>query len=155
MINLIVITDQNLGMADDHGIPWPPVDQDYFRQKTSGHPTIMGYRTYQEFEKPLPNRQNLVVCRPGSSLRPGFDAIEDLDAYLETHANEELWIIGGAALFAQTIDRADNIYITRIDSSFACTKFFPNFEDQYQMTSKSPDQQKSGLTFHFEVWHRK
>ena len=125
MINHIVIVDNQLGMADDHGIPWPPLDQDYFRQKSQGHLMVMGYRTYSEFAQPLPNRRNLVVVHPGTPpLRPGFEAMEDVDKWLDQNSQEEVWIIGGAVLFAQTLDRTDFVYITRIDQQFACTKFY-------------------------------
>lgn len=156
MINQIVIVDQQLGMADDHGIPWPPLDLEYFRKKSEGHLMVMGYRTYVEFKAPLPNRQNLVVVRPGTPpLRDGFEAIEDIDRWLVDHAKEDVWIIGGAGLFARTIDRADRLYVTRIDKTFSCTKFFPPFEADFELIEKSPDQQKHDLTFHFEVWAKK
>lgn len=156
MINFIVIVDNKLGMADDHGIPWPPIDQDlFFRQKTSGHPMIMGYGTYVTLKKPLPNRPNLVLVRPGTKLRPGFEPIEDLNEFLASHQQEEIWIIGGAAVFAQYLGLADYIYITRIDQTFACSKFFPSFEDQFILQHSSADHHKKGLTYHFETWGRK
>lgn len=154
MINFLVIVDNKLGMANDTGIPWQPLDQDYFREKTTGSLMVMGYGTYQEFDKPLPNRRNLVVVRPGTSLRPGFEAIEDIDTWFTGHAEQNVWNIGGAKLFAQTLNRADRIYITRIEHDFNCTKFFPEFETNFTIISKSPDEQKNGFTFHFEVWQR-
>jgi dihydrofolate reductase len=156
MINHIVIVDNQQGMADDHGIPWPPLDLAYFRQKSQGHLMVMGYRTYQEFNEPLPKRRNLVVVHPGTPpLRAGFEAIEDIDAWLTEHRQEEVWIIGGAGLFAQTLNRADFVYITRIDQKFACTKFYPQFESDFKRIKRDPDQQKHNLTFHTEVWQRK
>lgn len=157
MINHIVIVDNQLGMADDHGIPWPPLDQAYyFRSKTQGHLMVMGYRTYTEFADPLPERSNLVVVHPGTPpLRPGFEAITDIDKWLTAHRQEEVWIIGGAGLFAETLARADFVYITRIDHQFACTKFYPAFEATFKQIQHDPDQQKQGLSFHTEVWQRK
>lgn len=156
MINHIVIVDNQLGLADEHGIPWPPLDLEYFRAKTEGQLMVMGYQTYCEFKEPLPNRTNLVVVRPGTPpLRPGFVAIANLDDWLVEHDTEDIWIIGGAGLFAQTMDRADFVYITRIDQKFACTKFYPQFETNFKLIHKDPNQQKHGLTFHTEVWQRK
>jgi dihydrofolate reductase len=154
MINLIVITDKKLGMADDHGIPWPPVDQDYFRKQTERHPTVMGFRTYQEFARPLPNRRNLVVVRPNTSLREGFEPIEDLAQFLKLNESQDIWIIGGAKLFAQTINQADQIYLTRLDQAFKTTKFFPRIPANFKLTKRSPTHQKEGLTFHFEIWQK-
>lgn len=154
MINFLVIVDNKMGMANDQGIPWQPLDQDYFREKTTGTLMVMGYATYQEFAKPLPNRRNLVVVRPGTPLKPGFEPIEDVAAWQNQHANDNVWNIGGAKLFAKTLNQADRIYITRIDHDFNCTKFFPEFENDFTLTSKSPNQQKNGFTFRFEVWQR-
>lgn len=156
MINHIVIVDNQLGLADDHGIPWPPLDLAYFRSKTEAKLMVMGYRTYSEFSEPLPNRTNLVVVHPGTPpLRAGFVAITDVDAWLSEHAQDEVWLIGGAGLFAQTLDKVDFIYITRIDHDFSCTKFYPEFQADFKLIQKDPNQQKQGLAFHTEVWQRK
>lgn len=131
MIRLIAAVDSRLGVANDHGIPWQgeiPSDTKYFNDETASGIIVMGFRTYQEFDKPLHDRQNFVVTRPESAeLRPGFDGVVDLKGFLHEHAHDLVWVIGGAGLFAASLALADELYLTQLDEDFHCTKFFPTF----------------------------
>lgn len=154
MINVIVAIDEKHGMADETGIPWQgklPTDIAFFRQKTIHGIVVMGYRTYEEFDKPLSERRNLVVTRPGTVLRPGFEVLEDFDSFLK-NTTEDIWVIGGAKVFEETIKYADNLYITRVDGDFNCTKFFPPFEDNFKLALEQPKQSENGIGFQFQVW---
>jgi dihydrofolate reductase len=158
MISAIVAFDEKRGIATDAGIPWElPTDKAYFRDKTSGHPILMGYRMYSEFAEPLPNRRNLVMVRPNTALKPGFEPIENVEELLKTYqeSNNLLWITGGAAVYVKLLPYVQKLYITRIQADFYCTKFFPEFEDQFELSFKEPLQQENGLTFQFETWNRK
>jgi dihydrofolate reductase len=156
---LIAAVDAKLGVANDHGIPWQgklPSDAKYFRDQTSQGIIVMGYGTYQEFTAPLHDRENFVVARPDSGeLRAGFVAITDVASFLQQRANDLVWVIGGAALFAATLDSADELYLTRVEQDFDCTKFFPAFSDAFALTSDAVPQVENGITFHFEIWHRR
>ncbi|MBI1857353.1 dihydrofolate reductase [Candidatus Saccharibacteria bacterium] len=67
----------------------------------------------------------------------------------------DVWNIGGAVLFASTFDMADELYLTRLQGDFGCTKFFPEFEDKFERTSSGEPITENDITFHFEVWKRK
>ena len=144
-------------MADEHGIPWQgkiPTEVKYFREKTSDSWVLMGYTTYTEFKAPLSNRRNFVASSKPGPLREGFELVHDARQLLE-NASGDIWVIGGAGLFASTLDLADELYITQLDGDFNCTKFFPKFDDQFKLKSKSEPQTENGIDFHYEVWVRR
>jgi dihydrofolate reductase len=159
MIRLIVAVDARRGLADDNGIPWQgrlPTDARYFRDQTEHGTVVMGFRTYQEFDKPLHGRDNFVLSRPGSPpLRQGFVAVTDLPGFFEDHAADVVWVIGGAGLYQQSMVWADELFITRIEEDFQCTKFFPPFEDAFELASDGGERRENELAFRFQVWRRR
>jgi dihydrofolate reductase len=158
MIRLIAAVDSQMGVANDRGIPWQgkiPLDTKYFNDQTADGTIVMGFRTYQEFDKPLHDRENFVLTKPGSEqLRAGFSGVSDLSAFLDQHSRELVWVIGGAGLFADSLGRADELYITQLDRDFHCTKFFPDFKDAFELTGKLGPHLENGISFWFEIWRR-
>lgn len=158
MIYAVAAVDQKLGLATEAGIPWKlPVDQAHFRRLTQGSAVLTGFRAYQEYKSPLPDRQNFVIVHPGTELRDGFEPVEDAEAFIKKYqtSREVLWIIGGAKVYERLLSDTQTLYLTRIDHDFSCTKFFPAFEDQFELVESGQPQTENGLTFHFEVWQRK
>jgi dihydrofolate reductase len=157
MIKFIAAIDNKLGMANDHGIPWQgklPTDVEYFRKKTIGSTILMGYGTYAEFKNPKPDRRNVVASSKPEVLREGFELTKDARQFIKD-SREDIWVIGGPGLFAQTLDLADELYLTRIEADFNCTKFFPEFENAFELKSRTKPQTENKITFCFEVWKRK
>ena len=157
MIRFIAALDSKHGIADEHGIPWQgkiPSDVQYFREKTLGGNVMMGYGWYQEQLKPLPERRNLVATSSDEELRPGFEKVTDARAFLQS-TTEDIWVGGGAGLFASTLDLADELYLTMLEQDFHCTKFFPDFEDKFMVSSISQPKTENGVRYRFTVWVRK
>lgn len=157
MIRLIAAMDDTRGISDGHGIPWQgriPTDTEYFREQTAQGVIVMGYRTYQEFAQPLHDRENFVVSRPGTSLRPGFVGVPDVVEFLTRRSHETVWVIGGAAVYATTLPNADELYITQLDGDFKCTTFFPKFDDAFVLADDLGSHQENGIAFRFEIWRR-
>lgn len=154
MIRCIVAIDSKRGMANNEGIPWElPKDIQYFREKTENGSVLMGYATYKEFKKPLHNRINYVANLEEVHLRPGFTLVRDAKEFVQNFRGD-LWIIGGAGLFAQTIQFADELFLTRLEGDFKCTKFFPDFEEVFTCVERGKQQDQNGISFRFEVWAR-
>jgi dihydrofolate reductase len=154
MIRFIAAIDSKLGLANDQGIPWQsrlPTDVAYFRDKTVGSTILMGYGTYKEFTRPLPKRTNVVASNKMLSLLPGFILTNDAREFL-LEASDNIWVIGGSGLFAATLDLADELYLTRVEGDFGCTKFFPMFSDRFEMESSAKKITENGISFHLEVW---
>jgi len=104
----------------DGTLPWHlPEDLARFRRLTAGHAVVMGRRTWEslpERMRPLPDRRNVVLSRDPAYHAAGAQVCPSLEAALElVGADEELWVIGGAALFAETITRADRLEVTDVD----------------------------------------
>ncbi len=155
MIRLVVAIDSTRGLADDHGIPWQgkiPIDVSHFHQLVRDHSVLMGRKTYDEFARPMDAAHNFVLTH-ASALRPGFEPVHDLAQFLQ-NAPEDLWIIGGADLFVQTLPYADELYITRVDGDFHCTKSFPAFEDAFSPVEEGEPHEQNGITFNFCIYRR-
>jgi dihydrofolate reductase len=158
MIRLIAAIDRRRGVAGEHGIPWQgqiPTDTKRFHELTAQGIILMGYGTYEEYDKPLHERENFVVSHPGTAaLRPGFVSIPDADQFFDEHTHDVVWVIGGAALFGASLARADELFLTQLDGDFHCMKFFPEFADAFELESTDGTHVEGGITFHFEKWRR-
>lgn len=156
MIRFIAALDIERGIADDTGIPWKgklPTDVAYYHGKIHSHNYLIGHATYEQHSKPLSGTPTFVATTKTEKLRLGFIKVTDARKFL-TDQTEDIWVGGGAGLFASTFDLADELYLTRIDKDFSCTKFFPDFEKDFKLLSKSDTQTENGINFCFEVWHK-
>jgi dihydrofolate reductase len=111
-------------IGKDGGMPWHvPEDLAHFKAVTSGHPVIMGRRTWESFParfRPLPGRRNIVVTGSPSWAEPGAERADSLDAALALAAGAgEAWVIGGARLFAEALPRAAVLEVTELDLEVA------------------------------------
>lgn len=154
MIRLIAAVDSSRGIADDNGIPWQgkiPGDVRYYHQKIKNATTLIGYGMYKELSSPLVNKVNHVASRRGEKLRKGFVLVEDATKFLKA-AQEDVWVLGGAALFDSTLKLADELYLTQLNEDFDCTKFFPNFKLAFKLQHESPVVKESGISYTFQTW---
>lgn len=135
-LSLIVAMAQNRCIGKDGRMPWHISDDlKRFKTLTMGHPVIMGRKTFESIisylGKPLPGRTNIVISRAGSSYYPDssvFSTIEDAIDHAKTLGSAEVFIIGGAQIYAQTIDQADTIHLTQIHHDVEGDAFFPAFD---------------------------
>ena len=133
ILSLIAAASDNRVIGNKGEIPWKlPADLKYFRQKTEGHPIIMGRKTFQSIGKPLPKRRNIVISRhefPGKPLE--FDvahSLEDAIAIAKKDNPEEIFVIGGGEIYKQALPLADRIYFTHIHGIFDGDAFFPQLD---------------------------
>lgn len=155
MVRLIAAIDLQRGIANDSGIPWRlPGDIQYFRSKIAGQTMLMGRGVYDEIKSPLGAARNLVVTRSTEPLRSGYEKVHDLEAFIEK-ATDDIWVAGGAMIFKETIQYADELYLTLINAQFGCTKFFPEYEQDFELFSSTPPITENGISYSFTVWKRK
>jgi len=116
-------------IGKDNEMPWHlPADLQYFRKKTLGKPVIMGRKTYESIGRPLPKRHNIVVSRNAGYKAEGCDVVSSLDEAMKVAGEvDELFIIGGGFLYAETIERADKLYLTFIDLKVEGDTYFPQY----------------------------
>jgi dihydrofolate reductase len=156
MIRAIAAFDDRHGLATDSGIPWHvPADVEHFRAVTASSQVLMGYTTYSEFENPMPGGINYVSTRRTAQLRDGFVAVGDLSSFLSDNLDNDLWIIGGATVYAETLQAVQELALTRITGDFSCTKFFPGFETAFELiTDESPPTEVGIPSIRFQTWRR-
>jgi dihydrofolate reductase len=156
MIRTVVAIDSKRGMADEQGIPWDiPGDKKYFRDRLqSGGLVLMGYGTYLEVRQPFGKLPNYVATSRTETLRDGFVTVAD-PVEFSLRATEDVWNIGGAGLLANTMDTLDELYITQLDGDFGCTKFFPPYQDDFELVSEEPPITENGITYRYQVWRRR
>lgn len=156
MIRHIVAIDRDYGIAKHGILPWSiPDDEQYFTDMTKkyGGVTLTGRATYDTFGgKPLAERQNFVVTHQTESI-PGATLVHDIDDFFRQHT-EDVWVVGGAEIFKQTLDIADELYVTRIEATFNCDRFYPHFEDKFTLSYQSETKQQNGLNYRYEVYTR-
>lgn len=124
MISLIAAIGKNNELGKDNTLLWHlPADMKHFKEITTLHPVIMGRKTFESIGKPLPNRRNIVITRNVNYKKDlpaeagGVELVYSLNEALDLFPdqNEEIFIIGGAELYRQTMPVADKLYITHID----------------------------------------
>lgn len=120
---------ENRVIGVNNALPWRlPEDLKYFRRLTTGHHVIMGRRNYESIGKPLPERTNIVVTHNPDYAAPGCHVVHSIiDALQLAKDDTEVFIIGGAQLYRQTLDRADRMYLTLIHADITGDVLFPEF----------------------------
>jgi dihydrofolate reductase len=128
-LTLIVAMDAQRGIGVNNTLPWHlPEDLAHFKRLTSGHPIIMGRKTFDSIGRALPNRRNIVVTRNAQWRHEGTEAVASLEEAIALVGDTDAFIIGGAQIFAEAIALAEHIVITEIDHTFECDTFFPPLE---------------------------
>src|SRR5258706_13444955 len=132
-IVLVAAVADNGVIGEGGGLPWRlKSDLAHFRAATIGKPVVMGRKTYHSIGKPLKGRTNIVVTRDRSFALPGVLVVPNLDAAFTAARGDalrrgvdEVAVIGGAEIYAQTLALADRIIITRVHSSPVGDAMFP------------------------------
>ena len=134
MIAIAAMTASRV-IGSGNQIPWRiPGEQKWFKEVTMGHPILMGSRTYESIGRPLPGRQNLVVSR--SRSWPGVEMIRDLKQFDPERFSTEVYVIGGAEIYAQLLDGCRELLITRVKTEYEGDAYFPEFESKFQLTEQ-------------------
>lgn len=134
----IAAMSQNRVIGRAGAIPWRlPEDFKWFKKITTGHVLVMGRKTFESIGRPLPERTTLVLSRGGFS-QPGARRIADLSqlARLEPElAGKEIFICGGAQVYAQALPHCSDLYLTLVKREVEGDTFFPPFEDQFTLAA--------------------
>ena len=130
MITMIAAVAKNRAIGfENRLIYWLPNDLKRFKQLTTGHTIVMGRRTYESLPKgALPNRRNCVLTRSQKEL-PGCECFRTWDDFIAScRPDEDIYIIGGASLYRNLLDRADRLCLTEVDDVPAeGDTFFPDY----------------------------
>ena len=125
---LVAALADNGVIGRNGGLPWRlPADMKHFRQVTMGKTLLMGRKTFESLGKPLEGRDNWVLSRDPTHTPAGARVFRDLDAALH-EAPEELYVIGGAELYRQTLPLAQRLELTLVHGSIDGDTRFPDFD---------------------------
>ena len=122
---------ENRVIGCDNKLPWHlPEDFKWVKQCTSGQAIAMGRNTFASMGRPLPGRLNIVISRTAGEI-PGCVVLPSLEALEAYPTDREIWIFGGAQLYAAALDRIGELYLTLVKGRYEGDTFFPPFEDQF------------------------
>ena len=153
-INMIYARAANGVIGYKNAMPWHlPEDLAHFKQLTLGCPVIMGRKTWDSIPpkfRPLPGRTNIVVTRQSDWQPEGANTAGSLQAALaQCHAASDVWIIGGAQIYAQAEPLANRIEVTDIHKDFVGDAFAPTLGPQWVPSQREDHTSSSGLQFSF------
>jgi dihydrofolate reductase len=126
-LTLILARARNGVIGAKGGLPWHlPEDLAFFKRTTMGHPIVMGRKTWESIGRPLPGRRSIVVTRDRTFVAPGAEVVHRLDDAVALCSNsDEIFVIGGAHLYADALPRADRLLLTEIHADFEGDTFLP------------------------------
>ena len=129
MITIIVAVAENGIIGDKNALLWHlREDMVRFRTITSGHPVIMGRKTYESIGRPLPKRTNVVITRSDLQIE-GCRVVHSLDEAFEMfEPSEEVFVIGGAQIYEQALSKADRILLTIVHRPYEGDTSFPTID---------------------------
>ncbi|WP_435098333.1 dihydrofolate reductase [Halorubrum sp. N11] len=137
---LVAAVAENRVIGDEGGMPWHyPADLAHFKQLTTGHPVIVGRATYESIADriggPLPDRTSVVVTTRDLDLPEGAVVANDLDEAVDLavadaadRGVDEVYVIGGATLYEQFLDRADRMVLTAVPERPEGDTYFPDWD---------------------------
>jgi dihydrofolate reductase len=148
--------DPNGLIGKQNHLPWHiKEDLEYFKATTMGHPVVMGKNTWLSIGKTLDGRINIILTHDTKFHIPGCVIKHSVEEVLSSFTEEDIYVIGGANVFAQFLPYADKLYITRIKQVYEGDTYFPEVSwadwkiDFYEQKSTT-----TGIELAFERWDR-
>jgi dihydrofolate reductase len=162
-ITIIAAVASNRAIGLEGSIPWHlPADLAFFKRTTVGHTLVMGRRTFESAGM-LPGRVTIVLTRDPSWRPPeggGVGVAHDLDEAIRqagAAGEEEVFVCGGAGVYARALERADRLVLTRVEGTFDADTFFPEVDlSRWRLVSREerePDE-RNRYRLRFEVYER-
>ena len=161
IISLVVAASTNNAIGKDGQLLWHlPNDLKFFKNITWGMTVVMGRKTFESVNKPLPGRVNIVITsQPGwtaDNVWVAKNLPEALSLAGTTHC-KEIFIIGGGEIYKQSMSIANRIYITRVHASFDADTFFPVIDETIWKLTDNKDfaaDEKHKYAYSFQVWDK-
>lgn len=154
---IAAIGSRSRALGDSHAndLLWHiPDDLKRFKELTTGHPVIMGRRTWESLPekfRPLPNRTNIIITRDASYSAPGAivcTAIEDaFEKARDVEGAAEVFVIGGGEIYKQSLSHIDRLYLTLVDDDTPGDVVFPEYENEFTKVIERTDRELNGLHY--------
>ena len=156
-LTIVVATDSRRGIGINNTLPWHlPEDLAFFKRTTSGHPIIMGRKTFESIGRPLPNRRNIVITRNPEWKRDGVETASSLTEAAKLAGDNEVFVIGGAQIYAEALLHTQRLIVTEIDKAFDCDAFFPQIDPGVwkEVSREKHHSDTNGFDYAFVVYER-
>lgn len=116
MINIICAVAENRAIGYNNDLLFHlRADLKRFKELTTGHTVVMGRRTFESLPKgALPNRRNIVLTRQTNFAAPGIEVFATMQEAFAACADDEIFIIGGASVYAEALPHADRLFLTHV-----------------------------------------
>lgn len=158
LLTLIVARARNGVIGRDNTLPWRlPEDLQHFKRTTLGAPIIMGRKTWDSIGRPLPGRRNIVVSRNRNLALEGAEVVGSLeDAQRLCVGVEQVFLIGGAQLYAEALPSADRLIVTEIDADVEGDAHFPAVDRAkwLERSRETHHSEANGFDYAFVVYER-
>jgi len=133
MTTIVVAMGEKNEIGFENQLLWHlPKDLKHFKEITSGHPVIMGRKTYESIGKPLPNRTNIVVSKKNNWFEEGILIVGSIKEAIKfaKKIDEDVFIIGGGKIYEQTMELVDRLETTRVKANFTADTCFPEINEK-------------------------
>jgi dihydrofolate reductase len=157
-ISMIAIISKNRGLGKDNKLLFHiPGELPRFKKITTGHPVIMGRKTFASLNRPsgLPGRLNIVISRNTSYSQSGefagvlfFTNLDEALSYAKKEDQQEIFILGGGQIYEQAMPFADRLYLTVVDTETEADTFFPEYAAFTKVVEKE-DHEDGGYRYTF------
>ena len=144
----------------DNQLLWHlPKDLKHFKDLTSGHPIIMGRKTYESIGKALPNRTNIVISRKKNWFEEGILIVGSIKEAVKfaKKIDENVFIIGGGNIYEQTMEVADKLEVTLVKAELKADTFFPKIDPKiWKLTEEvfHEKDEKNQYDFSFQTYNK-
>ena len=156
-LTIIAAIAANGVIGKDNRMPWHlPEDLKRFKALTMGHAMIMGRKTWESLPGRLPGRPHIVVSRNPAYRAEGATVVSSLAAAVgAAGAGDEVFVIGGAELYAQALPIADRLQLTEIAADFAGDAHFPDWQrTDWRETARAAHRAEAGFDYAFVTYER-
>ena len=160
-ISLVVAASENNAIGKNNQLIWHlPNDLKFFKNTTWGFPVIMGRKSFESVNKPLPGRTNIVITTNTDWKAETVIVVNNLKDAIQKAAetnSKQIFIIGGGEIYKQSMDIADSIYITRVHADLQGDTFFPVIdESKWKLTSNQDFEadEKHAHSYSFQIWEK-
>lgn len=160
MTTIVVAMGEKNGIGADNQLLWHlPKDLKHFKDLTSGHPIIMGRKTYESIGKALPNRTNIVISRKKNWFEEGILIVGSIKEAVKfaKKIDENVFIIGGGNIYEQTMEIADKLEVTLVKAELKADTFFPKIDPKiWKLTGEvfHEKDDKNQYDFSFQTYEK-
>jgi dihydrofolate reductase len=158
-LNLIWAQANNRVIGADGTMPWHlPQDLAHFKRVTNGHTVIMGRKTWDSLPpkfRPLPGRTNVVITRQTDWSAQGATRAKSLEQAIELCAGQaQVWVMGGAQIYAQALPLAQQVVMTQIELDVPGDAHAPVLDASWREVARDSHTTDTGLAYSFVTFHR-